>query len=446
MGQVLSTPVTSQVIQRNGNVTCLTASSEMQGWRIQHEDAHIVDISYCSGKKEDDRDASKPKNHPDNMKCLEYQGVKVCGFFAVLDGHGGAQVSQASSTLLKIEVKKQLEAHKDGTKSIPDLLKEAFLTVDASLGKSATSNSPALDENILNNCGSTCTSCLVTIDDRDPKNIEYVLHFANLGDSRCTVTCLKGEGQEKPDVSFTTVDHKPSNEEEKARVEAAGGTVSGDEPARIDSQLAVSRAFGDCKYKNMTDPLAHKVIAHPTTSEYRFPWEMGQSKVLTLACDGIFDVVNNQGLAQQIHAQWFKKVDLGDVCKNVLKHCLELQSRDNMTCMLVRFIDGTDYRHFDDELEPGNVAADCNDHEIGLKYQDFARNRGFESSNPSAKCSTCRRFLQNMQQCPCRQALYCTRACQKKDWKNHRKVCTAAPQNAKKATPGDKKSKGRKST
>ena len=160
---------------------------------------------------------------------------------------------------------------------------------------------------------------------------------------------------------------------------------------------------------------------------------------------------------------------------------LELQSRDNMTCMLVRFIDGTDYRHFDDELEPGNVAADCcrkksmcrvetyhdcyflfffyytnlilqstksenlrffkklkfeqflslvhdfiffpksnffskskhfvlgNDHEIGLKYQDFARNRGFESSNPSAKCSTCRRFLQNMQQCPCRQALYCTR-------------------------------------
>jgi len=416
MGQVLSTPVTSQVVQRNGNVRIMGAVSEMQGWRIQHEDAHIMDVSYLSVK-------DSARDRFDSLQGQKFHGQWIVGFFAVLDGHGGTQVSAKASEMLKKEMRKKLTEYADNLdKSPADILKAAFLQVDIDLTKDA-----GLDDNILANCGSTCTAALVLLDTRTPGSEEYVMHFANCGDSRSVLSRLADGG-----VECASDDHKPNNAGERARIEAAGGTVSGDEPARIDSQLAVSRAFGDFKYKTTSDPETHKVIAVPTYTTHRIPVDKANGYALCLACDGIFDVVKNEVLGKHITGHWEIKTDLGDICKFMLQHCLELQSRDNMTCMIIRFIDGIDYKDFDDELEPGNVATDSGDHEIGLKYQDFARVHGFESSNPSAKCNTCQRFLQNMQQCPCRQALYCTRACQKKNWKEHRKYCSAAPANGQK--------------
>jgi serine/threonine protein phosphatase PrpC len=45
-------------------------------------------------------------------------------------------------------------------------------------------------------------------------------------------------------------DHKPTDEGEKNRIEAAGGTVSW---KRVDGDLAVSRALGDFQYKTRPD-------------------------------------------------------------------------------------------------------------------------------------------------------------------------------------------------
>ena len=42
-------------------------------------------------------------------------------------------------------------------------------------------------------------------------------------------------------------DHKPSNTEEKARIEAAGGFVEED---RVNGSLNLSRSLGDFEYKN----------------------------------------------------------------------------------------------------------------------------------------------------------------------------------------------------
>lgn len=67
------------------------------------------------------------------------------------------------------------------------------------------------------------------------------IYIANCGDSRA-VLCRGGI----PVVS--TKDHKPKDPEEKARIEAAGGSVHGN---RVMAVLAVSRALGDIDLKGI---------------------------------------------------------------------------------------------------------------------------------------------------------------------------------------------------
>ena len=78
---------------------------------------------------------------------------------------------------------------------------------------------------------------------------------ANVGDSRCVL------GLQPTEVRSTIAlsdDHKPSNEEEKLRIEKAGGFVLFD---RVNGELAMSRAFGDFQYKSDTNlTLAEQLV------------------------------------------------------------------------------------------------------------------------------------------------------------------------------------------
>lgn len=61
------------------------------------------------------------------------------------------------------------------------------------------------------------------------------LYVANAGDSRCILS----RGGKAIDMS---VDHKPEDEVEKNRIEAAGGKVT--EEGRVNGGLNLSRAIG----------------------------------------------------------------------------------------------------------------------------------------------------------------------------------------------------------
>lgn len=89
-------------------------------------------------------------------------------------------------------------------------------------------------------------------------------------------------------------DHKPLQDSERSRIEAAGGTVNDvGGVARVNSNLNLSRAIGDLKYKtNESLPPERQVItAEPDVRVFELTPE---DRFFLLACDGIWDVMKNQ--------------------------------------------------------------------------------------------------------------------------------------------------------
>lgn len=97
-------------------------------------------------------------------------------------------------------------------------------------------NEPGVDS------GSTaCVAFLLPEVSDDGESVQRVfLYVANAGDSRA-VLCRAGAAVELSE------DHKPEDPPERARINAAGGTVTAD--GRVNDGLNLSRAIGDHIYK-----------------------------------------------------------------------------------------------------------------------------------------------------------------------------------------------------
>jgi serine/threonine protein phosphatase PrpC len=157
--------------------------------------------------------------------------VSPVSYFAIYDGHGGADASAYLSQHLYSNIVESL-------------------AISAREIQTATSAGPALDELVtkalrdsflktdyqfLNTSqhpdhGSTATTLLV---------LGQRLYCANVGDSR-TVLCRNFA------AIPMSVDHKPMRADEYKRIRDAGGYIVGN---RVMGELALSRAFGDSNFK-----------------------------------------------------------------------------------------------------------------------------------------------------------------------------------------------------
>ncbi|XP_010534300.1 PREDICTED: probable protein phosphatase 2C 51 [Tarenaya hassleriana] len=143
-------------------------------------------------------------------------------------------------------------------------------------------------------------------------------------------------GRVRYHVKELTEDHHPDREDEKMRVEAAGGhVVEWAGVPRVNGQLAVSRAIGDVSFKS------YGVISAPEVIDWR-PLVANDS-FLVVASDGIFE---KQSLQDVCDLLWEAKDPassgkrLPPHCSSSLADCLvnaafEKGSMDNMAAVVV---------------------------------------------------------------------------------------------------------------
>lgn len=310
MGQTLSEPVVEKNSASGGDERLIFGVSSMQGWRISMEDAHatVLDLQTAKGS------ASKPAPADSRLS-----------FFGVYDGHGGDRVAQFAGENIHEIVAKQ-EAFQKG--DYEQALKDGFLATDR-----AILGDPRYEEEV-----SGCTASVGIISSKK-------IYVGNAGDSR---SVLGVKGRAKP-LSF---DHKPQNEGEKARINAAGGFV---DFGRVNGNLALSRAIGDFEFKKSAElsPEQQIVTAFPDVTVHEIT---DDDEFLVVACDGIWDCQSSQAVVEFVRRGIVAKQDLSKICENMMDNCLASNSEtggvgcDNMTMIVVGILNGKTKEEWYDEI------------------------------------------------------------------------------------------------
>eukprot|EP00762_Andalucia_godoyi_P002930 ANDGO_04113.mRNA.1 Protein phosphatase 2C homolog 1 len=216
-------------------------------------------------------------------------------FLAIYDGHGGEEVARMASTILDVHV----QTHLDKNKSPLEALQQAHLDTDADLKKSHDKFSLT---------GST--SAVAYVRGRS-------VYAGNVGDAR-VVLLPERDGT----AVRMTVDHKGSLESEALRVRENGGLVLN---GRVNAMLLVTRALGDFGLKKW-------VIAEPHVQEARIT---GPGGVLVVACDGVWDVMEDQEVCELIvKARDQKKMSATEAAQYIMKCSLERGSTDNISIIV----------------------------------------------------------------------------------------------------------------
>jgi len=303
----------------------------MHGWRETMEDAHCVQLTVG--------------NHPSSA------------IFGIFDGHSGSLCSRY--------VSEKIPSNFAEAKNIQDEqeLRNIVLQTDEDFLTSV--------EFRTKDDGS---AAIFTVVVHDEQTNSYKLINGNVGDSR-TVLAVKEENSYK--TVACTFDHKPTDEAERRRIEAAGGTV---QLSRVDGQLALSRAFGDRLLKVPMTPdfprENRKVSANPDfITKVAKPGDF-----LFMACDGIYegDVFSRESVIEWIVDKMKEISDPAVVCAKLLDEVLARGSRDNMSAMLIFFEDGRPYHQDNNQYVPGPWYNGDNDSKFQDAYASDARASGYD--------------------------------------------------------------------
>lgn len=314
---MLPKPVESAVIERHVGKGFRIGLAEMNGWRNNMEDAHLIHVA------------------------------ADWGMFGVFDGHGGDQCSK----FVADRMHEQLSA-----KGCPQ--------DDAALKKLCL----GIDKEFLNtkqDSGTTGTMCIVHRPTSGSK--KFRLRLANVGDSRVLLgrrdgSIISGSGT---DQGLTT-DHKPDHPSERERIYRCGGHVATGEmggPARVNGELSVSRCFGDARHKETGGPGPED---HPVTADPELHVaDCTEADFLLLVCDGISEGdFPNPAVVKLVASRLARSEDVGAAAQAVCQKAIEAGSKDNVTCMVVLLTEGgpaKDKVETSVEFMPGQLSSPTNE-------------------------------------------------------------------------------------
>lgn len=290
MGGMLSHPVTSKLLERRGNHLYRIGMTDMQGYRLNMEDAMTVLLGMGEGRED-------------------------WGFFGVFDGHAGDK----ASAFLGAELHKHVCALADPFDA--EQLRKCVCDFDALF-----CSDPARRED-----GSTCVFAIVRPINEEHTEFEIVV--SNTGDSR--VVLIRGESGECVPM---TEDHKPETPAESQRIYAAGGSVSMN---RTDGQLAMSRAIGDFHYKANAELTQQQQKVIPTPDITHQKLKLGD-RILVM-CDGIVEAMSNEAAAACVVSSMKEHNDPAQAVSELFTQSLDVGSKDNHSAIIVVLEDGRGY-------------------------------------------------------------------------------------------------------
>lgn len=232
-------------------------------------------------------------------------------FYAVFDGHGG---SDAAAYIKRNAMRLFFEdADLPQTSNVDALFlnelenshRKAFLLADLAL---------ADDHSVSSSCGTTALTALI---------LGRHLVVANAGDCRA-VLCKKGGAVEM------SQDHKPSNLQERRRVEELGGFI---EDGYLNGYLSVTRALGDWDFKL---PLgsASPLIADPDFQQVVLTED---DEFLIIACDGIWDVISSPDAVRLVRRGLRRHNDPQKCARELVTEAIRLNTSDNLTVIVICF-------------------------------------------------------------------------------------------------------------
>jgi len=178
----------------------------------------------------------------------------------------------------------------------------------------------------VNYCGSTACVTIHCVDPEEKKNYLWML---NVGDSRAVLSNKNGLAVQ------LSQDHKPNSPDERNRIEQMGGKISFDGSDWRVKDLSVSRAFGDLDAQpfltNRPDVYRHRIKKN--------------DKFMIMACDGLWDVFDNQEAVNIILEELDKLTKnkstngtgKNNIARTLGEYAVQKGSFDNITIIIIFF-------------------------------------------------------------------------------------------------------------
>jgi len=143
-------------------------------------------------------------------------------------------------------------------------------------------------------------------------------YVAHVGDTRLA---LIRDGM----LRRLTVDHRPSNKVEADAVRARGGLVLafGGRELRVNGMIAITRALG---HRELRDALTCEPDVSPVAMR------IGTDDVLVLACDGLWDKVQDDAVTQTV----LNEPDALKAAEALRNLAYNKGSMDNISVMVIR--------------------------------------------------------------------------------------------------------------
>ena len=290
---------------------------------------------------------------PNNSLIDDMDWPKI-SYFGIFDGHAGNKCAD----YLKDNLIKKITNNNYFPKDIKNAIKFGFQSAE----KDFLENYAVKNNKVIDKSGS-CALILLSINN--------LLYIANVGDSRCVISCKNGRI-----LKDVTRDHKPNYPYEKERIiKNKGNIYQSETPIEIDvedeedeifknkvilgpyrvnpGRLSVSRTIGDAEAKlSEFGGNPNVIICDPDI--YIFDLEKDDVDFLVLGCDGIYDQLTSK---EVLDCAWMVLNNISDNCNDnlnvncgnivdfILKMAMIRKSYDNVTCLIVAFKEIDEYRN-----------------------------------------------------------------------------------------------------